>query len=305
MTFSVIIPTYNGAHKILTALRALERQTKQPDEVIVVIDGSTDNTEMILRDASLSLRNFRVISQQNQGRAGVRNSGARQATGDILVFLDDDMKPEPAWLASHMDHHRMNPDTILTSVAIDLYEGGMTDFQQFKLSISRKWAAELDDYDQKAIPAAKVFITAANFSVPRSIFLSLNGFNTILNDGEDYDLAIRATRKGIPIFYRKEAFGWHLEQSSCAYTIRRNRNYYEAGKILLDANPEIYGPIFGHRREEPKTLKAKLFRFFAQKFWIDTIDANRWTWLPRSARYKLYDIVLTANATLYPDAVKL
>jgi GT2 family glycosyltransferase len=289
----------------LTSLKALEQQTFKANEIIVVIDGSTDNTVSLLKSTQFSFNNFRVIEQENQGRAGVRNSGAKHAQSELLVFLDDDMKPEINWLQAHVEHHLEHKDSILTAAAIDVPVTEGTDYQKFKAKLSSKWAKELEGYNDKPIPKDKVFITAANFSLPKSLFEKTKGFDEILNDGEDYDLAIRATRMNIPIFYNSNACAWHLEQNSCAYSIRRTRAYYHAGRVLLDARPEIYEIIFGHRRNMAKGWKPQLFKLFCSRFWIDSIDNNFWVWLPEKLRYKLYDIVLTANGIFFPEKIKL
>jgi len=305
MTTSVVIPTYNGAHKIIHVLRAIEQQELQPDETIVVVDGSTDNTVEVITAADLKLSNLRVINQANQGRSGVRNSGAKAATNDLLVFLDDDIQPEKNWLQLHVNHHEQNKNSFLTAAAIDVPVNNGTDYQKFKANISAQWAEELKQYNVHPIPKEKVFLTAANFSVPRLLFLQLGGFDSILNDGEDFDLVTRATMAGISIFYNSDACVWHLEKNSCLGNIKRTRGYYEAGRILLKAKPEIYEPIFGHRRQMNKGWKAQLFRFFCSMFWIESIDKDWWKWLPEQLRFKLYDVVLTANGIFFPEIVKL
>ena len=64
MTVSIIIPTYNGANKILNVLGALEQQTYQNFETLVVINGATDNTVQVVNNASLKLASLRVIEQK-------------------------------------------------------------------------------------------------------------------------------------------------------------------------------------------------------------------------------------------------
>ena len=305
MTVAVIIPTYNGAHKIMTALKALEQQNFKADEVIVVVDGSTDNTVELLNNYQFSLNNFKVIDQENQGRAGVRNSGAKVAKSDLLVFMDDDMKPESNWLNAHNEHHTKHNDSILTAAAIDIPVKNGTDYQDFRANLSITWAKELEIYNNQPIPKEKVFITAANFSLSKKTFEKTNGFDIILNDGEDYDLAIRATKLNIPIYYNSSACAWHLEKNSCAYNIKRTRGYYHAGRVLLEQRPEIYEPIFGNRRNMTKGFKAKAFLVFCRSFWIKSIDQDFWKWLPKRLRYKLYDLVITANGIFFPEKVKL
>ena len=105
-SITVIIPTYNGAKKVVNCLHSLEKQTFQNFETIVVIDGSTDDTKAILEATKWNLKDFKVIFQENKGRACVRNTGAKHAKGDVLVFLDDDMRLEATGVEKHLLHHQ-------------------------------------------------------------------------------------------------------------------------------------------------------------------------------------------------------
>jgi glycosyltransferase involved in cell wall biosynthesis len=87
LSVSVIIPTYNRAAFIRAAVESTLNQTRIPDEIIVVDDGSTDETDRILEQFSLPVR---VIRQENRGRSAARNVGLRHATGDAVIFLDSD-----------------------------------------------------------------------------------------------------------------------------------------------------------------------------------------------------------------------
>jgi glycosyltransferase involved in cell wall biosynthesis len=87
MTISVIIPTYNRAAFIKTAIDSALQQTRAPDEVIVVDDGSTDDTPRILEHYGPPVR---VIRQRNRGRSAARNVALAHATSDAIMFLDSD-----------------------------------------------------------------------------------------------------------------------------------------------------------------------------------------------------------------------
>ena len=91
---SVIIPAYNAEKHIENCLRAVEAQTSQPLEIIVIDDGSKDNTRTIVK----TFPDVKFFSQQNQGPAKARNVGAQKAKGEIIVFLDSDCVPEKNWL---------------------------------------------------------------------------------------------------------------------------------------------------------------------------------------------------------------
>ena len=84
---SIIIPSYNCASYVEEAVQSALSQTYSDCEVVVINDGSTDNTEEVLapyRDKIV------YISQENKGLAGARNSGIKRASGDYITFLDAD-----------------------------------------------------------------------------------------------------------------------------------------------------------------------------------------------------------------------
>jgi O-antigen biosynthesis protein len=90
---SVVCCSYNGARFIGDCLDALARQDYPDYEVIVIDDGSTDDT------ASIAARyDVRLVSQENKGLSAARNEGMRQATGEITAYIDDDAYPDPDWL---------------------------------------------------------------------------------------------------------------------------------------------------------------------------------------------------------------
>jgi cellulose synthase/poly-beta-1,6-N-acetylglucosamine synthase-like glycosyltransferase/peptidoglycan/xylan/chitin deacetylase (PgdA/CDA1 family) len=93
---SVIVPAYNEKECIANTLKSLAKST-HPIEVIVVDDGSTDNTSEIARDAAreLGMTNVRVIRQENAGKPAALNNGVRSASYDIVVMMDGDTVFEP------------------------------------------------------------------------------------------------------------------------------------------------------------------------------------------------------------------
>lgn len=93
---SIIMPTYNRADTILRAVRSIQAQTFTDWELIIVDDGSTDNTVELIEGCDPRLK---LIRQKNQGTAGARNTGLRASTGAYIAFLDSD----DAWLPHHLE----------------------------------------------------------------------------------------------------------------------------------------------------------------------------------------------------------
>lgn len=305
MKVSVIIPTYNGAHKLPVILEALKRQSLQPAEVIVVVDGSTDNTKEILDKQIESFPSLRPVYQSNQGRGKVRNSGAMAATGELLVFFDDDMIPLPDCIEKHVRHHETHRGSILTGGLKEPTSGVSTEIEKYKSFLSEKWASPLKAQPDEKLNRDNLFLAAANFSIPRELFFSIDGFDPSLNDAEDFDLAVKAYKKGYALYYCDAAFAWHNDRLSFDIYIKRQRQYRAAHELLIRSKPWIVNEGFMKKRIEPTGLKKNIYRFFCARSWVNAAERGRLKFLPRSLRYKIYDLVITANGIYFPDKIKL
>lgn len=303
MKISVIIPTYNGKERLLRCLEALKQQSRLPDEVIVSIDGSTDATAEALAHWNAAGLPLQWIEAPNGGRAVARNRGARMAQGELLIFLDDDVRLIPQGIAMHEAHHRRFENSILAGACLEEEALLRTDMHRYKGYLSRLWLKPLVAYATQPMPAGKVFLAAANMSVPRQVFEQLGGFDERLRDAEDYDLGVRAVQAGVPVYFNYELIAWHDDFITCASYIRRIREYHAAQEQLqrlkpgLHArNPYAYRPARGWRR--------LVYRFFSHPVWVQWIDREVF-WvrrLPRALRYRLYDWVIMAQAVHFPEA---
>lgn len=294
MTISVIIPTYNGAQKVVRALQALTEQNKQDFEVLVVVDGSIDNTVELIQQKNFPLQNLRIIEQKNGGRSISRNRGAKEATGDLLVFLDDDMRPTPTWLQTHCLRYEQHPNTIQVGGQLEDFKAMKTDFQTYKACLSRIWASHVPQHEP--LRKEMLFLTAANFSIPKALFWELGGFDERLTDAEDFDLAVKACAKEVAIYFDGDNVAWHDDFITCASYIKRLKQYAQAHEKLLALKPEVYTE-YNHYQPKPFSWwKTAIYYLFASSFWVWTID--NWNWLkvlPTKVRYKIYDLIATAH----------
>jgi GT2 family glycosyltransferase len=296
LTVSVIVPTYNGASKLPNILNALQQQTAPAHEIIIVVDGSTDNTLNILQPFKEQIPALKVVFQENKGRAAVRNRGAEEATGHLLVFFDDDMRPQPECLAAHIAHHQQYSVSIAVGMQQEELLDSNADFQNYKASLSRKW---LEKY--VAIPAGlpmdskSLFVSAANLSMPATVFKQINGFDSALRDIEDFDLGMRASELGFPIYFLRNAIAWHDDFVTCARYIKRLREYRKAHAVLAKHRGDLYYKYLPSAAQQPKGIKAAIFKLLAAPGWVDYVDNGSMQILPKSVRYKLYDLVITAQ----------
>ena len=114
-SLSVIIPTYNETDRLFEAIKSLSKQTypKKLVEILVVDDGSTeliDQKALIRYATPFKLSLFR--NKYNQGRASSRNAGLRNASGEIIIFLDSDMTVLPNFFSSHVQMHKIKNNCV-------------------------------------------------------------------------------------------------------------------------------------------------------------------------------------------------
>lgn len=108
---SIIIPTYNYADRLSRAVNSVLQQLTEQHELIVIDDGSTDNTQAVLTDLQKNNSNFRAVHKDNAGPASARNRGIVEAHAEYLMFLDADDELD-AHALSHIEQHiQKNPSS--------------------------------------------------------------------------------------------------------------------------------------------------------------------------------------------------
>jgi glycosyltransferase involved in cell wall biosynthesis len=295
MKVSVIIPTYNGAGKIGILLNSLLKQINTKFEVIVVVDGSTDTTVDVLNSFQSKFETFKIIVQENRGRAAVRNRGAQESSGNILIFYDDDMEIMENSVVRHISFHTYY-DGIVAGNPIEERSLGKTDIQNYKATRSEFWINKYPD-GLSELNHSNLFFTAANCSIKRSTFFSLNGFDERLSDAEDYDLAYRALQQNISVFFDKSNRAFHHDPITAKGYIQRLRQYGRAHSMLKNLNPdrEI-------NSEQNSLLKRSVYGCLGLPFLVRLIDkGSLQKALPEFVRFKLYDLIIHALAVEFPN----
>jgi glycosyltransferase involved in cell wall biosynthesis len=237
---SVVVPTYNRARVLARCLDALAAQDPGPDEVVVVDDGSTDDTAALLASRS----GLRVVRQANGGRAAAKNAGIEAARGDVLLFVDDDVMATPGLVHLHAEHHRMRPEQQ------EALLGHVTWAPEVTVTRHMHWLEHggplfhYDEIDDRENVPWKMLYTA-NVSLKREF---LEPFDVELPIFEDTELAFRLSKRGLRLRYDPEALGWHLREETPERTERRMREVGAAARLLHAKWPELH--------EEPPRMRA-------------------------------------------------
>jgi glycosyltransferase involved in cell wall biosynthesis len=184
-TVSVIIPCYKQAGFLSDAIESVLAQTHPHVEIIVVDDGSPDDTS----DVALRYPGVRCIRQRNQGLSAARNTGIRESTGDFLVFLDADDRLIPNALETGLKSFRRNPDA-----AVVVGKHRVISAEGLPVPTAELLTVEKDHFVELLRGNCKI-ACPASVMYQRRVFDDIKGFNTSLKAAEDYDLYLRIAQK--------------------------------------------------------------------------------------------------------------
>lgn len=186
---SVIIPTYNRAHLIGRAIQSVLNQTYQDFEIIVVDDGSMDNTNEIIKDFQIQDKRIRYIKhEKNKGGAVARNTGIKDAKGEYISFLDSDDEWLKNKLESEIDVLKNKKNCIICSTGCNFIK------EKGRKIISKR-------HIKKQIISQKIALraeclTTNDFTVLKKAVLEIGGFDERLPARQDWDFWIRITSVG-------------------------------------------------------------------------------------------------------------
>lgn len=183
MPVSVVIPTFNSAPLVVEAVGSVLAQTRPADEVVVVDDGSTDDTAA--RVAAFGDR-VKYVRQPNARVAAARNTGLRHATGDVVAFLDADDAWHPQKLDRQLAVLAARPEIGLLATGLTAWPGPFPPLVGDPIP------------NVAAVPLDRMLLTnpiaTSSVVVRRSVLDRVGPFDTELFGPEDYDLWLRAAQ---------------------------------------------------------------------------------------------------------------
>lgn len=234
---SVVVCSYNGSRTIGECLQGVRDLAYPFYEVIVVDDGSRDQTADLARAFG-----FQVISVPNGGLSNARNVGWRAAKGEIVAYLDDDACPDRHWL-NHMVHTLLQTDFIgAGGPNISPPEDGFV-AQCVDHAPGNPTHVLLDDRTAEHVPGC-------NMAFWRHCLEAVDGFDaTFRIAGDDVDFCWRVQQRGWEIGFSPAAVVWHHRRSTVRTYLKQQINYGRAEAMLERKWPEKYNAS-GHLRWE-------------------------------------------------------
>lgn len=255
---SVIVCSLNGAAGVDRCLTALAGQKDVELQVIVVDDGSSDNTSGVAAEHGVTV----IRHEVNRGLSAARNTGIRAATAPVIAFLDDDCEPQPEWARELLDAHADGVIGVGGPLVPDAPSGFMLGFLQrhnpllplennlgrsekllyrLYLYVLRQWSPEERD-DLREVYT----LVGGNMSFPRDVITEIGADERFRFGADDMDICLRLRRR-FPagrLIVTPNAVVMHHFDRSLRDTLRRSRAYGRGCAMLYRKWPTMRPTIF-------------------------------------------------------------
>jgi len=243
MKYSLIIPTYNRSEEIkelIASLNQLDNPQNIPFELIIVDDGSTDDTAQFVQSTqSTSPFAIQYFHQKNKGPGAARNLGMENAKGDYFIFIDSDCIVPPQYL--------QELDQFIDQFQPDAFGGPDTyhpSFSPLLKAINYSMTSFIGTGGTRGSKKSigKFYPRSFNMGFHKKVFLKIGGFNA-LRHGQDMDLSARIYQAGFKVSLIPKAFVYHKRRTSLKKFYKQIYNWGIARINLSTLHPGFLKPI--------------------------------------------------------------
>ena len=235
---SIVVCSYNGSARIAPCLEAITQLRDSSYEVVVIDDGSTDETAGVARGFQALFSklgvSLRVITQRNQGLSVARNAGAELANGGWVVYTDDDARPDQDWL------YWLRRE-IGQSERVGMVGGyGM---QPMRDSAEAQMVSQLPG---QACPVLRDYVNAehlpgCNMAVRKEVWQEVQGFRARYRvAGDDVDFCWRVLDAGYQVRFAPNAYVWHESRATIRAYVKQQWGYGKAEALLYHDHPQRF-----------------------------------------------------------------
>jgi GT2 family glycosyltransferase len=259
---SVIIPTHDRRAALERLLGALGAQTYPSAflEVIVVADGCRDGTADMLRQYPPPPFRLKLVELPGSGAAAARNRGSAEATGALLVFLDDDIEPGPGLIDAHVRAHGDGADALAIGRLIFPEE---QERSLFRIGLRAWWEEQFLIMRQPGHRFSYRDIFAGNCSVSAGLFARLGGFDAALPRRQDGEFGFRVMQAGGAVTFAEDAIGYHHDESDVVGSWRRAHDEGRGDILMGRRHPEVRADLLLARFDGPLRVRDRLVRALA------------------------------------------
>jgi len=271
MDVSVIIPTHNRCNQLRGLLLGLADQTTPASdfEVVVVADSCTDSTLDMLA-AAMPPYKLTYVAHDGRCAAAARNRGAQLASGELLVFIDDDVEPHVSLISEHVRSHAQPNRVVIGYLKYDLPANA--DIYTIKL-----WAWWEDKFSSMSQPGywhQYEDLLSGNFSVPADLFREAGGGSENLKCREDYEFGARLLKMEADFFFNRNAWGYHRDVTTdLVRSLARKKSEGAADIQLGVLHPELVTRMRLARYRNTRVPRSNQVLYFLVSYMPGLTDA--------------------------------
>ncbi len=253
---SVIIPTHNRAESVARVLSALDAQEcTMPFEVILALDGCSDGTGERVRGMQLRYP-LKTVELSGLGAAAARNAGAEISSGDLLLFMDDDIVPQCGVLNAHIRLHETSANRAVVGPCPYAPEMAVNPIDFY---IRDWWKRRYEILGDPSHTFTYTDCLTGNLSMCKHVFQAAGGFDEAFQkDGrEDYELGIRLLKSGVEFLFAPDAIAYHYPTNRPKPLLNKWYTFGRADVYFSKKHPEVVETLPLHRYFSKSLIKRR------------------------------------------------
>jgi GT2 family glycosyltransferase/glycosyltransferase involved in cell wall biosynthesis/Flp pilus assembly protein TadD len=279
---SIVIPVFNQVNYTMQCVDRIRSSTMTPYELIIINNGSTDGTKEYLdslQSAGIKIQHL----AENTGFVNACNQGAKLASGEYLVFLNNDTLPEDGWLEALITAAEQIPNVGAVGAKLLYPDGVLQEAGSIVFSDSTPWNyGKRDDAEKPQYNYIREapYCSAACLLIRRKLFEQIGGFDKRYSPAywEDVDLAFEVRKRGLKVMYQPAARVVHFEGVTGGTDVNSGYKKYQV------RNREIFRekwaselkqqPVFDSNKLKSASIQNSNSRVLAIDHYLPAIDRN-------------------------------
>ena len=235
--FSVVISVYNKAEFVVETLNSVMAQSVQDFEIVILNDGSTDDSEAVIKPYIADPR-VDYFSEENMGAAAGRNYVIQKAKGEYIALLDADDIWKPFYLEEQLKLIEKYPTYKIFATNSEILKKGKTSGRQFSVDISHKEPIVVDDFEASNLDS---ILHSSTTVVKREVFDTVGLYDTGIKSGQDTDLYVRMGLQYKVVFSPKICVRYRVIENSLFRSSKKlsDKPSFEAYEKYETTNPAL------------------------------------------------------------------
>jgi len=235
--FSVVISVYNKAGYIADTLKSVLAQTVQDFEIVILNDGSTDESESVIRPF-IDDSQIRFYSEENKGAAAGRNYVIQKAQGEYIALLDADDIWKPFYLEEQLKLIEKYPSNNIFATNSEILKKGNTSRRRFSVDLSNKEPVIVNYFEASNLDS---ILHSSTTVVKREVFDTVGLYDTNIKSGQDTDLYVRMGLRYKVVFSPKICVQYRVIENSLFRSSKKlsEKPSFEAYEKYETTNPAL------------------------------------------------------------------